>query len=283
MMARPIWTGLVSAADSPTIPGPTPSVTFVTSMFRGGSHVPGYLANVLAAAIEADGEVILVDANQGDHDAPAVEAFLRQHEQARRRIRWLRLEHDPGLYACWQLAIKQARAPLVTNANLDDRRSPDHTRRLAELLNWRKELAAASGRISAVRDRAEGGWFDLLPNELWFEDIGACDFGFDALYLVEADGTVRSRNVMHCMPVWRRDLHDRFGWFDEERYGTSADWAFWLNVARGGGRFAFVPEAYGRYLINLQSHNRRNDADGAKERRIIAELIGVQQQVVIKQ
>jgi Glycosyl transferase family 2 len=282
-LVRPIWRSLRTGARSPAVPAAGPAVSFVTSMFRGGEFVSGYLSNVLAAAIEADGEVILVDANQGDHDAPAVEAFLARHEQARRRIRWIRPERDPGLYACWRLGIEQARAPFITNANLDDRRSPDHTRRIVELLQWRGDLSAASGRISAVRGLAAGGWFDLVPNELWFEDLEACEFGHEALFIRDPDGTIRSRNVLHCMPVWRRDLHDRHGWFDEERYGTSADWAFWLAVGRAGGRFAFVPEAYGRYLINLQSHNRRNDADGIKERRIIAELIGVQQGHVIKQ
>jgi hypothetical protein len=280
---RPHWQTLRASPLSPLPDGNLPSVTFVTSMFRGGAFVSGYLSNVLAAAIEANGEVVLMDANLGDHDAPAVEAFLRQHEQARRRIRWIRLDRDPGLYACWKLAIEQSRSTLVTNANLDDRRSPDHTRRIVELLGWRKDIAAASGRISAVREQAEGGWFDLLPNELWFEDMELSEYGDEALYLVDADGQVRSRNVLHCMPVWRRSLHDHVGWFDEEMYGTSADWAFWLKVGREGGRFAFVPEAYGRYLINADSHNRRNDADGAKERRIIAELIGVHQSRVIKQ
>lgn len=43
------------------------------------------------------------------------------------------------------------------------------------------------------------------------------------------------------------------------------------------------PQAFGRNFVNPGSHNRRNDADGAKERRIIADLISVEQTRVIKQ
>nr|CCF78634.1 hypothetical protein RGS1_70340 [Rubrivivax gelatinosus S1] len=261
-----------------------PRVAFVTSLFRGGDFLQGYLENVIEAAAIADGEVILVDANCDDTDAPVIERVLGQVPASRReRVRWMRLSQDPGLYACWRLAIEATEAPYVTNANLDDRRSPLHTARLVAALDARPHLAAACGSISAVRQGGRGGWYELPPNELWFHEMGPRELGFDDLYLRDGDGTIRSRNVLHCMPVWRRRLHADHGFFDEERYGTSADWAFWLRCAKAGERYWFEPRAFGRYYINPESHNRRNDADGAKERKIILDLLGTAQDVVVKQ
>jgi hypothetical protein len=270
---------------APTVIGTPPRVAFVTSMFRGGVHTAGYLENVAAAANRVDGEVIIVDANGHDADADAavVHDFLARHPASARRFLVLRPDRDPGLYNSWRMAIEHARAPLVSNANLDDRRSPDHTLRLAELLEARGELAAACGALTVVGADEQGGWFDLVPNETWFGEPGLREFGYGELFRRADDGTVFSQNMLHCMPVWRRSLHERHGWFDEDRYGTSADWAFWLALGRAGERFALYPQAWGRYFFNPSSHNRRNDADGAKERRIIAELIGVQQDRVIKQ
>lgn len=270
---------------APAVIASTPRVAFVTSMFRGGVHTAGYLENIAAAAQRIDGEVVLVDANGrgSDTDAAAVDEFLSGHPAVARRFLVLRPERDPGLYACWRLAIEHARAPLVSNANLDDRRSPGHSIRLAELLESRADLAAACGALTVVGADEQGGWFDLVPNETWFGEPGVREFGYAELFRRADDGTVYSQNMLHCMPVWRRSLHERYGWFDEERYGTSADWAFWLALGRAGERFALDPMAWGRYFFNPSSHNRRNDADGAKERRIIAELIGVQQDRVIKQ
>jgi hypothetical protein len=281
----------LDASDSPAAPGAPavrrgpPRVAFVTSMFRGGPHTAGYLENVAAAAERADGEVIIVDANGGadEADSHAVDSFLARHPSLRSRFLLLKPERDPGLYACWRMAIEHARAPLLTNANLDDRRSPGHTQRLAGLLDSRPDLSAVCGALTVVRDDEQGGWFDLIPNETWFGEPGLREFGHGDLFRRADDGTVMSQNMLHCMPVWRRSLHDRWGWFDEERYGTSADWAFWLRIGQDGCRFALDPQAWGRYFFNPSSHNRRNDADGSKERRIISELIGVQQSHVVKQ
>ncbi len=118
---------------------------------------------------------------------------------------------------------------------------------------------------------------------MWFADLGEREFGFDELYLTNDDGSIRSHNVMHCMPVWRRCLHERYGFFNEALYGTSADWAFWLGCAQAGERFCFDPQAFGRYFVNPESHNRRNDLDGAKERQIIADYFGLKQANFIKQ
>ncbi len=158
-----------------------------------------------------------------------------------------------------------------------------HTLRLAALLQSRLDLEAVCGALTVVGHDEQGGWFDLLPNQVWFGEPGLREFGYDELFRRADDGTIYSQNLLHCMPLWRRRLHDRFGWFDEDRYGTSADWAFWLQAGRAGARFALDPQAWGRYFFNPDSHNRRNDADGAKERRIIAELIGVAQDRIIKQ
>jgi len=62
------------------------------------------------------------------------------------------------------------------------------------------------------------------------------------------------------MPVWHRSLHDTYGWFDEARYGTYADWAFWLNVLRNS-QFGWInPNPLGFYFVNPTSHNRRGTA-----------------------
>lgn len=260
-----------------------PSVSFVTSLFKGGEFLPGYLENVLAAAREAEGEVIIIDANVDDHDSRIVKDFLDKHPGARNIIDYVRLDHDPGLYECWKIGIERARADLITNANIDDRRCPSHTLRLVHILNRYPEYAGACGSISCVKSGGTESWFALVENELWFYNEPIKEIGFADLYRINESGEVMSRDVMHCMPVWRKSLHERYGYFDEESYGTSADWAFWLKCAKAGERFIFDRTAFGRYYLNPESHNRRNDPDGIKERRIIKDFIGIEQSGFLKQ
>ncbi|MEO8331585.1 MAG: glycosyltransferase family 2 protein [Gallionella sp.] len=260
-----------------------PAVSFVTSLFRGGAFLNGYLENVLAAAQQAEGEVIIIDVNPDDADERVVRDFLESHPVARDYITYTHLDHDPGLYACWRLAIDSSRAELITNANIDDRRCQFHTARLVQLLNQHPEMAGACGSISCVRANGEAGWFSLDQNELWFYGEGISEIGFSDLYRTNEHGEVMSRDVMHCMPVWRKSLHSRYGYFDEDSYGTSADWAFWLKCSKAGEKFLFDEGAFGRYYLNPDSHNRRNDPEGLKERRIIKDLIGIEQVEIYKQ
>jgi hypothetical protein len=284
LLMRPFETDLFQAANrAPSLHLEKPDVTFVTSLFRGDEFLPGYLENVAHAAVASNGEVVLVDANCDGHDSVAIEDFFRRHPEFRKLFTILTMDRDPGLYACWQIGIERARSEFISNANLDDRRSPSHTPRLVNLLRARADVAGACGSMSAVTKSSQGSWFEVAPNQVWFKDLGAHDFGFEDLFAYNADRTVRSHNIMHCMPVWRRDLHARFGFFDEDKYGTSADWAFWLACAKAGERFHLDIQAFGRYFLNPSSHNRRNDANGLKERRIIADLIGVVQEGIIKQ
>jgi|CXWL01.1.fsa_nt_gi glycosyltransferase involved in cell wall biosynthesis len=261
----------------------SPQVTFVTSLFRGGSYLKGYLENVLAAAIQADGEVIIIDVNPDNHDQQVITQFIDANPDACERFEYLHLDHDPGLYACWQLAISKARADLITNANIDDRRSPFHTARLVNLLTQNPHISGACGSISCIRSHGEAGWFSLDANELWFYGEGTKEIDFEDLYRFDEKGEVLSRNVMHCMPVWRKSLHERYGAFDEEVYGTSADWAFWLKCAKAGERFMLDENAFGRYFLNPDSHNRRNDSLGLKEQRIIKDFLGFEQSIITKQ
>jgi hypothetical protein len=258
-------------------PGSRPAVSFVTSLLKGGEFLRGYLENVFLAAKEAEGEVIIVDANASDEDYAVVRSFLRENPGYMQYLDYVRLDRDPGLYECWRIGIERAKADLITNANIDDRRAPDHTRRLVQLLSARPEYAAACGSISCVSSLGPSGWFTLCENQLWFYGEGIGEIRLEDLYRVDQTGRVRSRDVLHCMPVWRKSLHREFGYFDEAAYGSGADWAFWLLCAKNGKRFAFDEGAFGRYFLNPDSYNRRNDPQGIKSSRIVKDFLGIEQ------
>jgi hypothetical protein len=260
-----------------------PSVTFITSIVNGGSYLSGYLENVHHAARHVGGEIIIIDANTHDEDAKIIEEYLSCHDDAKKYFEYLRVESDPGLYECWKIAIERARSDLITNANVDDRRCPLHTSYLVSFLNNHPEVSGACGSISAIHNDAEGDWYRLIKNSIWYYKEGLHEITYKDLYKPNDNGKVLSHNVMHCMPVWRKRLHEQYGYFDEETYGTSADWAFWLKCASAGETFWFEERAFGRYFINPSSHNRRNDTEGKKERRIIKDFIGLEQDYFKKQ
>lgn len=84
------------------------------------------------------------------------------------------------------------------------------------------------------------------------------DFSFVDMFVDwHNNGEIISYNIPHCSPVWRKSLHDRFGFFDETNYGTYADKEFWLRCSSGGAVFNLIQEPLVLYLENPNSHNRR--------------------------
>lgn len=260
---------------------PSPDVSLVTSVYDGAEHMAGFLANVAATVLHCNGEVVIVEAASPGNEYEIFERFLREHPGIAERFRYIRLEDDPGLYECWRIGIEASRSRYVGNANVDDRRSPMHTLALLSALQQDPGLAGAATALRVTR-RLNAPWYSETSDSIWFDHLNR-EVSFGDFYRTTIAGLVASQNLMHCMPIWKKSLHDTYGWFDESTYGTSADWAFWLKCAGGGERFRLLSDALGGYYLNEGSHNRRYDRDGRKELQIIRDFIGVTQDRVVAQ
>ena len=49
--------------------------------------------------------------------------------------------------------------------------------------------------------------------------------------------------------MWRRSLHDKFGFFDEKMFSAS-DAEFWLRCYHGGAKFKKINEILNVYYLN---------------------------------
>ena len=259
-----------------------PIISFVTSMFNASAYLPSFLENIHSAAVNANGEVILIDVNSHTKDEEIIKKYLEENKISKNVIRYVRLDNDPGLYKTWEYGINISRSEIISNANVDDKRSASHSRVLSEFLINNEGYAGACGSIWGTPEGPYEPYTLRVNGELWYYDNTKNDINFSDLW-VSSNGIIKSRNIMHCVPVWRKKLHEKYGFFDEEAYGTSADWAFWLKCTKAGEIFKHINEVFGKYYINQKSHNRINDVAGLKELKIIENLIGVVQHQVIKQ
>jgi hypothetical protein len=259
-----------------------PRVSFITSIFKGAEFMRGFLENIAVAALESGGEVILMDANSPQNEYEIFQDFIQQYPQLAHLFKYNKLDVDPGLYNCWQLGIEQSCSEYVSNANLDDRRSPYQAKILLDELNKKPAYSGAASAIRANTSR-NTAWYCLTDNQYWFDKGYKEVIDFENLHLSDSNGHVKSQNIMHCMPVWKKSLHDEFGFFNENEYGTSADWAFWLECTLNGSKFILVPAVLSQYYINEQSHNRINDPNGIKENKIINDYFGKAQTAFVQQ
>lgn len=260
----------------------SPDITFITSIFKGEEFMRGFLSNIAAAAIESNGHVILLDAKSPQQEELVYSEFIKEHPELTHYFTYIRLEKDPGLYNCWKRGIEMSKSKYVSNANLDDRRSPFQAMALIKKLNQNPGYRGAASGMRANTNK-NVSYYSVCEDQYWFNKGYDQTISFDSLYFKDENGLILSHNIMHCMPVWEKELHDQYGFFDEERYGTSADWAFWLKCTKAGEEFLLVESVLSQYFINENSHNRTNDANGEKENLIVLDNFQVSQAEFIQQ
>lgn len=258
------------------------SVSFITSIFKGEQFMKGFLENIAAAAVEVNGKVILLDAKSPQNEKQIFDHFLADNPELTPYFDYIELESDPGLYNCWKLGIERSTTQYVSNANLDDRRSPFQAKVLVDKIKSHSGFKAAATGMRANKVK-NASYYSRCEDQYWFCSGYSEEISFENLYYTNQDGLVMSHNILHCMPVWDKSLHDTYGFFDESRYGTSADWAFWLKCTKAGERFLLCSDVLSQYFINESSHNRINDSDGKKENLIVSDFIGIDQVVFLQQ
>lgn len=247
-----------------------PRVSIITSVFNGDKYIEEFLKDITRQTVFNESELILINPNSPGNEEPVIKKYMARH----RNIIYKKLAYDPGLYEVWNMAIQQiACGEYITNANLDDRRSPKHLEKHIKALDANPDIDLVSAPLKVTN----------IPNEMW-ENNSAFDtwfVGFPKYFSAEdlfqkkwwARGKEKdettSQNLAHCMPVWRKSVHDKNGYFDEAEYGASADWEFWLRCATNGSKFMLLKEPLGLYLQDATSYGRRFEETKKLEKKII--------------
>jgi len=201
------------------------------SLYKGEKFIDGYLYDVLRQSIFENIEFIFLDCNSPESEHRYIEPLVKRYEN----IKYYRLDSDPGLYAGWNKAIQLCTAPIIGNWNIDDRKNIHSTEILLKAFE-RDDLLDIAYGITYISNIANEKYEDNT-----YDSIYPClPHSFNNLFL---------NNSPHCMPLWKKNLHDRFGWFDEN-YKTASDGDMWLRCAVGGARIKMVNHPVGLYYHN---------------------------------
>ena len=155
----------------------------------------------------------------------------------------------PTVGAAWNLAAKKAQGEYLTTANTDDL--------------WRAEGLALQFLVEKAKHVNADVCFSsvMLNGEEWRR-------------IQDKEGFIDNpakRLEKHCfigpMPIWKRSLHERYGYFNEEMT-VCADYDFWLRLARAGVSFYYIDFPHGIYTKRMDSLEHRNRNLIAHENRI---------------
>ena len=230
------------------------------SFFKGGKFIQGYLEDVLKQNLFDQIEFIFLDCNSPDNEAALIKPLAERFDN----IKYVRLDSDPGLYAAWNIAIGLCSADIIGNWNIDDRKSMNSFDILLHGLAKFSEVDLVYGIVyisDIENERYEDNAYELQTINSEIQGIRdlykiSVDVGiFYCLgngrqsYLQHTNHNLFQNNSPHCMPLWRKTLHDKFGYFDEN-YFSAGDAELWLRACSQGALMKFIPHPVGLYYRN---------------------------------
>lgn len=201
------------------------------SFYKGQKFIDGYLEDLFRQSIFDQTEFIFIDCDSPENEKNLIIPLTKKYNN----IKYHKLDQDPGLYAAWNIAVKKCSASIIGNWNIDDRKNKEGLEVLLHQFDKDPNLDIAYG-FTYISRIANEKYINNSYNEIY-------------PYLPHSFENLLRNNSPHCMPLWKKSLHDRFGYFDTN-YLTAADGDFWLRCTAGGARIKMVNHPVGLYYEN---------------------------------
>jgi GT2 family glycosyltransferase/Flp pilus assembly protein TadD len=213
-------------------------VSALVTVYKAERFMRRLLEDLEAQTIADRLEIVIVDSASPENERKIVEEFQRSYDN----IVYLRTDERENSHAALNRAIRMARGRFLTLANADDRHRRDAFERMVEVLESQPGTALVYAD-SAITDQEN----QTLESARSIGHLRLPAFDHRRLFRGCCVGP---------QPMWRRELHDQYGFFDPE-FEICGDYEFWL---RTGVRETFhhIPDVLGLYFMSPTSNERVN-------------------------
>ncbi len=217
-------------------------VSAIVSTYNSERFIRGCLDDLLNQSLYEKGQLEIVVVNSGSQQNE--EEIVKEYQSRFKNIQYIKTERET-VYQAWNRGIKISSGKCITNANTDDRHRKDALEILAGELDANENI----GLVYADQyvTKKENQTFENNEAAGYFEWLE-----FDRIQLI------------HCacigpQPVWRKSLHERFGYFDES-LKVAGDYEWWLRISEYV-QLKHIPEKLGLYLLSSSSieHKHENE------------------------
>ena len=219
-------------------------VSAIVSTYNAEKFIRGCLDDLENQTIADRLEIIVVNSGSTESE----EAIVREFQTKYENITYIRSDKRETVYAAWNRGIKAATGKYITNANTDDRHRNDAYEIMVQTLE-------NNSNVSLV-------YADVIITEKQNETFDCCSpVGYYRWLDWNRDDLLNKGCFMGPQPMWRRNIHKEYGFFDES-FVTSGDYEFWMRISQTND-FLHIPETLGLYLkstSSIEHTNRRNQA-----------------------
>ena len=221
----------------------------IVSIYRPNGMLSTFLGNLEEQSIFESTEVIMVLVDPVPMEIELITSFCMKYTNAKLVV----IEKRITIYEAWNIAIQQTKAQYLTNMNVDDLRSND----------------SLETQLMFMLDRpwVDVGYQDfyfMLDRDLDWESVVRLGAKSDLPPVTLLELAWFGINPPHNAPIWRRDLHDRYGEFDVS-LKSAGDYEFWMRVLSKGAIFVKMPVSTIGYYINPKGMSTSSDSPSSQE------------------
>ena len=200
------------------------------SFYNASDFLHGYLEDMRSQSIFKDVSFYFLDCGSNDNSSEIIKPFL-DYENVKLKI----LDKDPSLYGGWNICVDWIEEEVIGNWNADDRKNRRSLQILRNQILEDESLDLVYGKTVISKNKNEK-----------FKDIK--DWTFYPCLPHSFENLLRN-NSPHCMPIWRKRIHKKSGYFDES-LKTAADTDMWLRACKDGSKMKMVDDVVGVYYDN---------------------------------
>ena len=219
-----------------------PLVSIITTFCDGKNYLPHFLDNMVNQTIFDKCELVIVDANSQNAEEQLIGDYLKQYDN----IIYHRLNKKLKPTPCLNKAIQMSNGKYLTLALIDDVKKKD----CIEILY--NEISKDN-----TTDLVYG---DVIVTEIENQTFESCKVERANLF-EHSQLSFSKENMIKClpgpMPLWRKTIHEKTGFFDTENCNYADDWEMWLRAIDAGSKFKKVDQIVGLYLAGGRS--QQND------------------------
>ena len=222
-------------------------VVILVAIYQGSQYLRAKLESLINQTIFGQSQVILLNCQNLENERSIYLDYMQTHHN----LVEIRYEAHTTLYASWNDGIRTSQSEYLVNSNIDDLWHPSFLEESIGFLDSNQEYSVVSTRVmtTTITNQTDNWQTDgELPFYPYPESTaGPC-------------------------PVWRRILHDKYGYFDG-RCRSIGDAILWEKWLAGGEKFGLLDRPLVLYYRNPESLERRRE-NGVSLRDLDLKTIG---------
>ena len=210
-------------------------VTVLIALYKSGEFIESKINSLKMQTIFKESQIIFLNCQNHDNESAYYQDFAKDNDN----VIDINFPERISLYKSWNIGIQSTKSKYITNYNADDQWHPEYLEKCCKYLDQNQDVSIVSTGV-LVTD---------IPNQLWpnWKYFGKMPFH---AYPLSSAGP--------C-PVWRRCLHDRYGYFGD--YDVIGDARMWEKYDSGNEKFGLIDENLALYYTSPNSLERRRDPE----------------------